>query len=97
MSFLDEILTARYDWPDPHDWMAQYREVEPLVPRFDTVAVNEVTSIGTVLHARTPTHWPTDVVPDALFGFPVVLDESVDPGWLELRKGDEVIDRIRIA
>ena len=32
-----------------------------------------------------------------LFGIPLVVDETVEPGWIEAWLGDECVDRIGIA
>lgn len=36
-------------------------------------------------------------VPLALAGMPVIVDATCEPGFLEVRDGDRVLERIRIA
>lgn len=78
--------------PDGHsdrildDFLAAMRSVKP--PRFDRIVVRDYRIFG-----RFPRN---NHAPSALLGFPVHTDETLEPGVIELRKGDEVVERVRV-
>lgn len=93
--FLDKIVDGRFERPDPADWLAKYRDMV-VEPRFDRIAVRAMSMFDSVPR-RKPTLRPSIDEPlDALFGIPVSIDEAVEPGVIELRKGDEVVERVRL-
>lgn len=79
MSFADEILRFR-------------DEIVP--PRFNKIAVRDASVFDAVPRAEPKPTWRGGPPLEALFGIPVLVDESVDPGVIELRLGDELIERV---
>lgn len=65
-----------------------FRQKLPPQPRFDRVAVRDLR----VFHS-IPRRDPAP----SIAGIPVVQDESIEVGVIELRKGDEVIERVLLS
>lgn len=57
-------------------------------PRFDRIVVRDWRIFG-----RFPRN---DHGPSPVLGFPVYVDESMERGVIELRMGDEVVERVRV-
>lgn len=62
------------------------RAIKP--PKFDRIVVRDHRIFG-----RFPRN---DHAPSPLLGFPVYEDENMERGVIELRMGDEVIERVHV-
>jgi hypothetical protein len=72
----------------------------PPAPRFDRFAVHDLRVFGSIKKLREDEgSWgdPYERSMLGLTGIPVVVDEGVEVGVIELRKGDEVVDRFTIS
>lgn len=56
-------------------------------PRYDHFKVCSLEMFTTVPRVENPSPLAS------VLGFPVVVDEKVEPGWVEMWKGDELIER----
>ena len=89
--------------PDPHDDLRrQFREIQASIPRGGPKRVYTASLEPLLEHVearsgRRALPYRDQAIPAHLTGLPLILDETVEPGWLELRQGDTVVDRVRIA
>ena len=63
-------------------------------PRFDRAAVRDLAIFDNWPRPRDTYAPDPNALPPRLAGIPVYMDEAVAPGVVELRKGDEVVERV---
>lgn len=74
-----------------------FRQKLPPQPRFDRVAVRDLRVFHSIPRRDPAPSIGGGYLSPALAGIPVVQDESIEVGVIELRKGDEVIERVLLS
>jgi hypothetical protein len=68
----------------------------PPAPRFDRFAVRDLRALASV-ERRDASGDLGHGLPLALLGIPVVIDENMEVGVIELRNGDEIVHRLLLS
>lgn len=79
------------------DSLRQMMENLPPAPRFDRCAVRDLRVFHSIPRRDPAPSIGGGYLSPALAGIPVVVDPEVEMGVIELRKGDEVIERVLIS